>query len=241
MAREVFVAIFETPAAAEQARRDLEASGIPAMDMDIRSGPDSSAQPGFWARLFGYGHEDESRYYDEHLASGRAILSITAASTEYDRIARVLQGHQLVRTDWEQEPSMAPPADAAAEAPETVIPTAKEELQVGKRQSSDTRSYRIRRYIVERPVEAEVELRDETVSVERRQAAQGTPGDRPFEERTIEVTETREEPVVSKVVKPGEEVVVRKQSQDRTETVRDTVRESKVDVDQAAAANKPGR
>jgi hypothetical protein len=33
---------------------------------------------------------------------------------------------------------------------------------------------------------------------------------------------------------------VRKEAQDRVEKVRDTVRESRVEVDRAAAGNKPG-
>jgi hypothetical protein len=53
----------------------------------------------------------------------------------------------------------------------------------------------------------------EYVEVERRQAA----ADRP-EKKIVEVTP--EEPVVHKNVRPGEGVVVRKQAQDRTQTVR---------------------
>jgi stress response protein YsnF len=130
-------------------------------------------------------------------------------------------------------------ARTGAKHEEAVLPTAKEELEVGKRAVEDTHAYRVRRYVVERPVEKTVGLRDERVTVERRQATRGAVGERPFEEKLVEVTETREEPVVRKVVKPGEEVVVRKEAAERTETVRDTVRESKVEVDKAAAGAKP--
>ena len=68
-------------------------------------------------------------------------------------------------------------------------------------------------------------LREEQVHVERR------PGDGPvsntdptaFTEGTLEVSATREEPVVSKQVRVVGEVAVRKDAHERTETVRDTV------------------
>jgi len=51
-----------------------------------------------------------------------------------------------------------------------------------------------------------------------------------FEERTVEVHQTAEEPVVSKTARVAEEVVVRKDVTERTETVRDNVRREEIDV-----------
>jgi hypothetical protein len=90
--------------------------------------------------------------------------------------------------------------------------------------------------VQERPVEESVRLREEKVSVERR------PVDRPATEadlkarqdETIEMTETAEEAVVSTRARVVEEVVVRKDVDERTETVRDTVRRKDVDIDQHA-------
>jgi stress response protein YsnF len=47
----------------------------------------------------------------------------------------------------------------------------------------------------------------------------------------IEVRETAEEPVVSKTARVAEEVVVRKDVTEHTETVRDTVRREEVEVE----------
>ncbi len=55
-----------------------------------------------------------------------------------------------------------------------------------------------------------------------------------FQERSIEVRATGEEAVTSKEVRVFEEIRVRKSAADRLETVRDTVRETKVDVDDSA-------
>jgi hypothetical protein len=111
----------------------------------------------------------------------------------------------------------------------------KEELAVGK--TTSERRYRIRTYVVETPVEEQVKLRDERVIVERRPAS-GTVGSDAgvaMQERVFEVTERREEPVVEKRAREAEEVVVRKEADERVETVRDTVRETKVDVDRGPA------
>jgi len=94
---------------------------------------------------------------------------------------------------------------------------------------------RIRSYVVERPVNEQVNLREEHVEVERRPVSgttqAGTIGGDPFQERTIEVEERGEEAVVSKEARVVEEVVVRKEAEQRTETISDTVRRTEVDVE----------
>src|SRR4029453_1267929 len=78
----------------------------------------------------------------------------------------------------------------------------------------------------------------ETVTIERR------PVDRPAtdadlaagRDQTIEGTEVDEEAVVSKQARVVEEVVVRKDAEEHTETVRETVRRTDVDVDRDAEA-----
>jgi len=116
---------------------------------------------------------------------------------------------------------------------ETTLPVIQEELKVGKRQ---VRGGGVRVYTrtTERAVEEQVNLREERATVERR------PVDRPvseadvagFEERTIEVVETMEEPVISKTARVVEEVVVGKEVRERTETVGDVVRRTDVEIEE---------
>ena len=126
--------------------------------------------------------------------------------------------------------------DRTGQTEEEVIPVVKEELAIGKQASE--RRYRIRSYVVETPVEREVTLRDERVIVERRPITGdyvvGTT-DIP-QEREIEIIERHEEPVVEKQARNVEEIVVHKEATERTETVRDTVRETRVDVENEAGA-----
>lgn len=124
-------------------------------------------------------------------------------------------------------------AAPAAEG-DQVIPVAKEEIEVGKR--AVERRRRIRVHVVERPIEEQITLRDERVSVERRPVSgERTVAADALQEREIEVTERREEPVVEKTARTVEEVVIHKEATERVETVRDTVRETKVDVDREAS------
>ena len=54
------------------------------------------------------------------------------------------------------------------------------------------------------------------------------------QEREFEVVERHEEPVVEKRARNVEEVVVRRDVDERTEKVRDTVRQTRVDVENEA-------
>lgn len=113
------------------------------------------------------------------------------------------------------------------------IPVIEEELNVGKRQV-ETGGMRVRSRIIDRPVEENLRLREERVTIER------TPVNRPatesdlntFRDGEIEVRERAEVPVVNKQARVVEEINVRKDVQERDEVVRDTVRKTEVEVDQ---------
>jgi uncharacterized protein (TIGR02271 family) len=127
-----------------------------------------------------------------------------------------------------------------ASGEEEVIPVVEEKLRVGKRDISHGR-VRIRSYVVETPVEEQVTLRKERVAVERRPVDRAlSDADLAFQERTIEAEERAEEAVVSKEARVKEELVVRKETEQRTETVSDTVRSTEVDVEDERGNQIPG-
>jgi len=112
-----------------------------------------------------------------------------------------------------------------------VIPVAEERLNVGKRDVSHGR-VRVRSYVVETPVSEQVSLRQEHVEVERRPVDRATTSaEDAFQERTIEMDERSEEAVVSKEARVKEELVVKKDVEQRTKTVSDTVRSTEVNVE----------
>jgi uncharacterized protein (TIGR02271 family) len=111
------------------------------------------------------------------------------------------------------------------------IPIVEEQLRVGKRET-DRGRVRVRSYIVETPVNETVTLREEHVHVERRAVDQPlSAADDAFRERTIEAVEHGEEAVVSKEARVREELVIRKDVEQRDETISDTVRRTEVEVD----------
>jgi len=123
-------------------------------------------------------------------------------------------------------------AAATTTSGEQVIPVVQENVEVGKR-AVQRGGIRVHNRVTERPVEKDVELRSERVVVERRPVDRplGADADRAFQERSIEVTERSEQPVVSKTARVVEEVVVGKQVEQHTQTVRDSERRTDVEVE----------
>ena len=107
-----------------------------------------------------------------------------------------------------------------------------ETLSVGKRAISGGTT-RIRRYVVETPVEEQVSLRTEKVTMERHPVSGGGQvGVGDFTDKAIAMTETREEAVVSKTARVKEEISLRKEATEHVQTVKDTVRREDVEVEQ---------
>lgn len=171
---------------------------------------------------------------------------------KYDQKAEPYTADQLntFRTSTVDTTPVATPArtDTTATArtldtnEDAVLPVIEEELQVGKRQV-DRGAVRVRTYITERPVEENIRLREERVNVERRPVDRevSTADVDAFKEQTFEMRETAEEAVVSKRARLVEEVVIHKDAQERTETIRDTVRRQDVDVDENASVGTTQR
>jgi uncharacterized protein (TIGR02271 family) len=172
--------------------------------------------------------EQQTSWRSEGWADYNGAMGRTGSDATWDEKSRT---GMTGRSDWDEKSrtGMTGRSDR-----DEVIPIAEEELSVGKRAVNQGR-VRISAHTVERPVQEQVTLRDETVHVERRPASgehrQGAMGGDPFKERTIEVEEHDEEAVVSKQARVKEELVVRKDVENRTETISDTVRSTEVDVE----------
>ena len=122
-----------------------------------------------------------------------------------------------------------------------MVQVVKENLVVGKREV-ESGGVKVTSRVVETPVTEEVRLHEERVMVDRRPVNRpltGVAADA-FRERTLQARATSEEAVVGKEARVVEEIGLRKEATDRTETVRDTVRETKVDVEQVPGTMTPG-
>jgi uncharacterized protein (TIGR02271 family) len=283
MTSETLVAMFDSPAEAQNAVRDLESAGISRNEISVGSdasalssstastgssaaSPAHSTTGGLFDWLFGEsGPREDAEVYRSGLSRGGTIVSVRVYSSDAERIAAILEHNGAIDVDERrsslaggtQDPSRtaagtstapypgAAPTQAARSGDE-VVQLSEEQLKVGKRDVAGG-AVRVRRYVVETPVQEQVTLREEHVSVERRPATGEVPvsGDA-FKEREFTVEERREEPVVSKEAHITEEVVVHKDATERVETVKDTVRRTEVEVDEstravdrAAAGQKP--
>jgi len=90
---------------------------------------------------------------------------------------------------------------------------------------------RIRRIVVQTPVQQDVTLHTETVVLERRKPISSN-GNEVLTEVTVEMSDFNEVPVVFKAVHLVEEVLLRKEITARTETIHDTVRRDKLEIEQ---------
>jgi hypothetical protein len=115
---------------------------------------------------------------------------------------------------------------------EEVIPLGEEVLEVSKR-AENRGTVRIRRYVVETPVEEQVTLQSERVVVERRRPVSDKVTGEILTEVTVEVVETADVPVVEKRTRLREEIVVRTERTQQVETVRETVRRDEVEIQQS--------
>ncbi len=113
---------------------------------------------------------------------------------------------------------------------EQVIGVGEEVLNVGTRMVPG-KTTRVRRVVVENPVQQDVTLHTETVILERRKPITKS-GDDVLTEVTVEMSDFNEVPVVSKSVHLVEEVLLRKEVTARTETIHDTVRRDTLEIEQ---------
>lgn len=230
----------------------LGALAIPGIGPVVAAGPIAAALIGAGAGAVAGGvigalidigvPEHEAGLYAEGVRRGGVLLALRAEEGEAEGAIDIMERFEPVDIDtraaeWRQSGwSGSEGAEGVRETEEAVsIPIVEEEVKVGKR-AVESGSVRVRSYVVEHPVEENVELTSERLEVERR------PVDRPlsaadsaaaFREQSVEVTETEEEPVILKEARVVEEVVLSKNVQKRQEQVRETARRSEVEVNRS--------
>jgi uncharacterized protein (TIGR02271 family) len=209
--------------------------------------------------------EEEAGYYAEGIRRGGALVSVDLTSDEHTQRAEDIlnrynpvdvneRGQSYRQSGWTGfDPNAQPYTREQLSSQRTTsgsqgttntgtvrsgeqqkLEVVEEQLNVGKREVEGG-TVRVRTRVTERPAQAQVNLREEKVVVERHPVDRAAnPADvNAFQDQTIEVQERREEPVVSKSAHVVEEVVVGKEATEHTETVQDTVRRKDVEVEGA--------
>ncbi len=106
-------AFFDTQDAADRARDDLVAAGVPSSSVRVAAGQTDTAEPahphGFWESLKEFFIPDEDRHmYAEGLRRGGVALSVETDSAAYDRVLEILDRDGAVDMEersagWRQE------------------------------------------------------------------------------------------------------------------------------------------
>ncbi|HVF80512.1 MAG TPA: YsnF/AvaK domain-containing protein [Flavisolibacter sp.] len=252
------IGLFESDSDAQRAAQRLEEIGIGRNMVDVARGTGTQSDVGsnreeseggvarFFKNLFG-DNDDDAQRYSRVSSSGTSIVTVHAQSAEQaQRASELLDECGAIDVD-ERDASYTGregyvsgntgrdnyrDSDRTTDESETTISRIKEELQVGKREV-ESGGVRLRSRIVERPVEESIRLREEHVNIEREAVNRPvTEADRAaFQDRDIELTERAEVPVVNKEARVVEEVKISKDVTERNETIRDTVRNTEVDID----------
>lgn len=175
---------------------------------------------------------------DAQTSPGLPVDAPASTQVEGAPAAAQARAHVDQGPDDESQP-IADNVAAGAPAEEARVPVVGEELRIGKREVARGGA-RVRSLTRESAAEEQVALRDEVVEIEsrpteRRLTDRELEAGGLFKERAIEIAEMREEPVVTKVAVVHEEVIVRKTVKERTETIRDTVRHTEVEVEDLPA------
>jgi uncharacterized protein (TIGR02271 family) len=112
------------------------------------------------------------------------------------------------------------------------VPIVAEEVRIGTRQV-DTGGIRVVTHVEAIPVEEQVTVRTEQVHIERRAVDRVVAPDdlTVLHDEAIEVRTTAEDVVVTKQARIVEEVIIRKDVEEHTETITDTVRRTAVEIE----------
>ncbi|WP_342641014.1 DUF2382 domain-containing protein [Rhodoligotrophos ferricapiens] len=220
------------------------------------NGKGSLSDPGLWHRLFGDDiFEHEANVYAQAVDRGGVVVSLRAVDNEVAHATGILDLHrpidvhdraitsgiapaahvETVAQTLAQAP--LPPAQKVAVTPKLadahndVLRLAEEQLNVGK-QMVETGKTRVRRFVTERPVSADVTLHEEHADVIRKAVTDPNyVGDIDWADSTIEVVETAEHALVNKTARIVEEVSLKLTGSDHVETVHDKVRRQQVEIE----------
>ena len=237
------VCLFHHEQQAQAALADLHKAGVPEASTSIIGGDGASVDALDKSELASIGMPD--RDYDrlkDGIRDGGVVIAVNAAADHVQTVESIFGSHKAEKIDdvasAQKEPLVASEVAAVPLAASNLatdaqaVPVIQEDLVVGKR-TVDDGGVRLYRRVVEVPVQEDVVLREEHVNVNRVPVDRAvTDADGAFQSRTIELTETAEEAVVTKNARVVEEIVLNKDVVEHTQTVQDTVRHTEVEVEE---------
>ena len=220
-------------------------------------------EAGLWNRLFGDDlHQHEAAVYGQTVQHGGVVVSARVLESEVAHAIAILDLHrpvdvhdravtsdlasaahvEAVEKKLDTVPlaamqQVAVPQKVAA-ANDDVLHLAEEQLEVGKRLVESGRT-RVRRFVTERPVSANVTLHEEHAEVMRRAIADPKfVGTIDWADKQIEVIETAEHALANKTARIVEEVSLKKIGTEHVETISDKIRRQQVEIERVGPDGK---
>jgi stress response protein YsnF len=211
---------------------ELVKAGFPERDVAVLEGGEDEIVREIVARGFG---RDDAREFAAAAGRGKRLVAAEVPEAKVDRAVEIMDRHEA-----EGGGDAGQRRERGRTAGEESVPVVEEQLEVGKRKVVRG-GVRVSSRVVERPVEEKVRLREEHVAADRERVDRKLSpeeAEAAFRERTVEMTETAEEAQVNKEARVVEQVSLAKRAEEHTETVRDKVRRTEVEVEELEPASK---
>jgi stress response protein YsnF len=222
------IAMYDNADKAQQAVNEIVRAGVSRDAVDVLQG-DGNGSSAVVGKLTECGlEEQEAAIYAEVIGKGGSMVTVDAPEESAENAWEIM--NRFGPRDLEQ---LLEEAGGSQQGQESV-PVVEEQVSVGKRKVLRG-GMRVTSKVSERPVEETVRLREEKVDVEQNRADRKLSpeeAEKAFEDKTVEVTETGEEAVISKEARVVGEVSLNKTGAEREETVQATARRTEVEVEE---------
>ena len=214
------ISAFENQKIAGQAIDALLSEGFQDRDIEVLEGNGDELMGEIAEHGFG---KEDAREFAEAAGKGKTLVAARVPEEKLERAVAIMERYEASQDRGSQ-----------GSGAEETVQVVEEELSVGKRKVASG-GVRITTSVSERPVKETVRLREEHVGAERRSADRvlsAEEAEAAFEEKTVEMMGTSEKAEVRKEARVVGEVALTKETKERQQTVRDTVRRTDVEVEE---------
>jgi stress response protein YsnF len=224
------ISVFDDQKIAGKVVEALRSEGFKDRDIQVLEGEGDELMSEIAEHGFG---KEDARGFAEAADEGKILVAARVPEDKLDRAVAIMERFEAA--SGEGRP--------AASGSEETVQVVEEEVSVGKRKVANG-GVRVTSSVSERPVKETVQLREEHVEAERRSADRKLSADEAeaaFKEKTVEMMGTSEEAEIRKEARVVGEVSLSKETKERQQTVRDTVRRTDVEVEKIEAGARKSK
>jgi stress response protein YsnF len=224
------ISVFDDQKIAGKVVEALRSEGFKDRDIQVLEGEGDELMSEIAEHGFG---KEDARGFAEAADEGKILVAARVPEDKLDRAVAIMERFEAASAEGRP----------AASGSEETVQVVEEEVSVGKRKVANG-GVRVTSSVSERPVKETVQLREEHVEAERRSADRKLSADEAeaaFKEKTVEMMGTSEEAEIRKEARVVGEVSLSKETKERQQTVRDTVRRTDVEVEKIEAGARKSK